>query len=180
MIDHQEKLSIRKQCIVLNINRSSLFCKIRKPSNNFEIANHIHDIWHEMPFYGYRKITVELHLRGYPVNHKRIQHLMAEMGIKALHPKKRTTIINSAHKKYPYFLKDMKIDRPNHVWSTYITYIPYGSGFIYLVTLIDVFSRYILSWQLSNTMDVQFCMDILDAALEKHGKPEILKKMTDS
>ncbi|MDP2194147.1 MAG: IS3 family transposase [Alphaproteobacteria bacterium] len=115
-------------------------------------------------------MTAELHRRGYHVNHKRIQRLMADMGIKALYPKKRTSIINSAHKK----LKDMEIDRPNHVWLTDITYIRYGSGFIYLVALIDVFSRYILSWQLSNTMDVQFCMDMLEAALEKHGTPEII------
>lgn len=119
MIDPVEKL-----------NRSSLFYKPCTPSSDFEIANHIHDIWNKMPFYGYRRITAELHRRGYHVNHKRVQGLMADMWIKALYPKNRTSIINSAHKKYPYLLKDMEIDGPNHVWLTDITYIRYGSGFI--------------------------------------------------
>ena len=118
MIDSREKLSIRKQCIVLNLNRSSLFYKPSTPSSDFEIANHIHDIWNKMPFYGYRRITAELHRRGYLVNHKRIQRLMADMGIKALYPKKRRSIINSAHKKYPYLLRNLNITRPNHVWLT--------------------------------------------------------------
>jgi len=174
MIDSTQKLSIRNQCKLLCINRSTLFYKISPSSNDADIANQIHDIWMQMPFYGYRRFTAELNRRGHVVNHKRIQRLMREMKIQALYPKTRTTIVNSEHKKYPHLLKGVEVVRPNHVWATDITYIRHGSGFIYLVALIDIFSRYVLDWRLSNTMDVQFCTEMLTSALEKHGSPEIL------
>lgn len=174
MIDKSQKLSIRSQCKLLFINRSTLFYKDRPPSNDAELANQIHDIWMEMPFYGYRRFTAELNRRGHHVNHKRIQRLMREMKIKALYPKKRTTVISAAHKKYPHLLNGVKIMHSNQVWATDITYIRHGSTFIYLVALIDIFSRYVLDWRISNTMDVQFCTEMLCSALKKHGAPEIL------
>jgi putative transposase len=107
------------------------------------------------------------------INPKRIQRLMRLMGLEALHPKVRTTIGNRHHKIYPYLLRNLDIDRPNQVWATDITFIPMRKGFVYLVAIIDWYSRKVLSWQLSNSLDTAFCIEALDEALRIHGKPEI-------
>ena len=117
------------------------------------------------PFYGYRKMTAQLHRMGYEVNHKRVQRLMQKMGIQAIYPKPKTTIRSSEHKIYPYLLRGMTITRPFQVWSSDITYVPMPSGFMYLVAVIDWYSRYVISWQLSNTLDGRFCLDTLQQAL---------------
>ena len=138
------------------------------------MMNMIDEIYTKWPFYGSRKISEVLSRSlGVAVNRKRIQRLMSSMGIAAIYSKPNTSKANSAHKVYPYLLNGYKITAPNQVWSTDITYVRLQGGFAYLVAIIDWYSRYVLSWRLSNTMDVQFCLDALHGALE-HGKPLIL------
>lgn len=124
------------------------------------------------PFYGWPRMTAFLQSKGYAINHKRVQRLMQKMGIQAIYPKPRTTISTPGHKIYPYLLRDVEIVRPNQVWSTDITYIPLANGFMYLVAVIDWYSRYILDWRLSNTLDGIFCSAALQQALTL-GRPEI-------
>ena len=124
------------------------------------------------PFYGVRRITAHLNKQGHNVNRKRVSRLMREMGLYAVYPKPKTSISNQAHKKYPYLLKDVKITHPNQAWTTDITYIRINKGFIYLVAIMDYYSRFVLSWQVSTTLDTQFCLDTLNASLAQH-KPEI-------
>jgi len=126
-----------------------------------------------MPSYGYRKITEELQQQGYDINHKKVLRIMREMHLQAIYPKPKTTIHNPNHKIYPYLLRDLAITHPNQVWATDITYIKTPNGFMYLVAIIDIYSRFILSWSLSNTLDTQFCENALNEAFI-WGKPEIL------
>ena len=132
-------------------------------------------IYTEHPFYGSLRITAELKRLGEAVNHKRVERLMRTMGIGAIMPKKNTSKRNKGHLIYPYLLKDIKITRNNHVWSSDITYIPINSSFVYLVAIIDWFSRYVLSWSISNTLDLYFCIEALDITL-REGKPEIFSR----
>lgn len=128
----------------------------------------------KFPFMGSRQLRDQLRTLGYPrVNRKRVQRLMRKMGIEAIYPKPRTTKFNRAHKIYPYLLRDLTIDRPNQVWCTDITYIPMAKGFVYLVAVMDWYSRKVLSWRLSNTMDTGFCVDALEEAIQRFGCPEI-------
>ena len=124
------------------------------------------------PFYGARKIAAWLKYQGYTVNRKRVRRLMRIMGLKAIYRRPRTSQPAPGHKAYPYLLRRMKITRSNQVWASDITYIPMARGFLYLVAIIDVYSRYVLSWRLSNTLDAGFCAEALEEALRK-GKPEI-------
>lgn len=124
------------------------------------------------PTFGYRMMTDWLKLQQYTVNYKRVRRLMRLMGLAAVFPGRRTTQRNPGHKVYPYLLRGVEITRPNHVWSTDITYVPLASGYLYLVAVIDWYSRCVLSWQLSNTMDVSFCIEALEDAFQ-FGTPEI-------
>lgn len=126
----------------------------------------------EHPFFGRRQMTSILRQRGYAVNEKRVRRLMQIMGLEAQYPKPRTTVVNPGHRIYPYLLRQVEINRVNQVWSTDITYIPMPRGFMYLTVVIDWYSRYILSWQLSNTLDNLFCIDALQQALQQ-GVPEV-------
>jgi len=125
------------------------------------------------PFRGIGQMTDWLDSAGHHVNHKRVERLMQEMGIQAIHPKRRTSVADKEHKVFPYLLGGMKIEYPNQVWATDITYIRMNPGWLYLVAIMDWYSRYVISWQLSNTMDVHFCLESLGAALAKN-KPDIL------
>lgn len=125
------------------------------------------------PFYGSRKMTKYLIEQGYEVNRKRVIRLMRKLGLQAVYPKKRTTIPNQSHKIYPYLLRDLAIAKSNQVWCTDITYLPVRKGHFYLVAIMDWFSRKTLSWRISNTMEVDFCLDALSEALSSYGKPEI-------
>jgi len=126
----------------------------------------------QTPFFGSRKIAACLKSQGYLVNRKRVRRLMRLMGLKAIYRRPRTSKPAPGHKIHPYLLGDLKITRPNQVWAADITYIPMARGFLYLVAIIDWYSRYVLSWRLSNTLDASFCVDALEEALRK-GKPEI-------
>lgn len=160
-----EDLSLRCQCELLSLNRSTMYYKPRGLFEDTALANEMHQLWHEMPFYGYRRMTAELRRRGHPVNGKRVLRLMKEMHLEALYPKPKTSLKGKEHKIYPYLLKDVEVVAPNEAWCTDITYLKLPSGFIYLVALIDIYSRYVLAWRLSNTMDTHFCLEMLEEAL---------------
>lgn len=139
---------------------------------NLQLMRVIDEEYTRAPFYGYRKMTARLQALGYAVNRKRVVRLMRLMGIQAIYPGPRTSISYPAHKKYPYLLQDMTITRPNQVWSADITYVPMPRGFMYLVAVMDWFSRFVLAWQLSNTLDGLFCLEALRLALGQ-GQPDI-------
>jgi putative transposase len=176
MIDSKNtSIFINRQCDLLGLSRSSYYYK--PDSNKIAKENfykkQIFEEYLKHPFYGYRKITKAIRKKGYKINKKRIQRLMQEMGIQAIYPKPNLSKPSLKHKKYPYLLRGLNIDHSNHVWATDITYIKITGGFIYLVAIIDIYSRKVLSWKISNTMDVDFCIDILKEAIDKYGKPEI-------
>lgn len=175
MVDTEhERLSIRKQCHVLGIWRSSIYYEPQIGLDESLLANEIHELWMEMPYYGYRRITAELRKRKYEINHKKVLRMMRDMRIQALYPRPKTSVSNTSHKKYPYLLRDLKIQGANHVWETDITYIKMPHGFAYLVGIIDVYSRFLVAWTLSNTMETEFCLEMLDVALKLGIKPKIL------
>jgi putative transposase len=170
---HRE-LSIRRQCEMLGVARSGVYRKPRPANDNdLEAMRRIDALFTERPFFGARRIARTLTDEGFPLNRKRARRLMRLMGIEALGPKPRTSAPAPGHKIYPYLLRGLTIDRPNQVWACDITYIPIGRGFLYLVAVIDWASRAVLSWRLSNTMDASFCVDALEEAMARYGKPEI-------
>jgi putative transposase len=170
---HDEQVSIRRQCELVGMNRSSLYYKPRGESDvNLKLMRLIDEQYTRMPYYGSPRMTAWLCRQGYHVNHKRVERLMAIMGLEAIHPGPNTSKRHHAHKIYPYLLSGVKVVRPNQVWSTDITYIRMAYGFIYLLVIMDWFSRYVLSWRVSITLDVDFCMEALDAALAIN-RPEI-------
>jgi len=138
-----------------------------------DLLNEIRDIWTKYPFYGYRRITKELKFFGVKVNHKRVQRLMREGGIHAIYPGPNTSRRNKLHAVHPYLLRDMKITKPNQVWMVDITYLRMHDGFMYLVALIDVHSRYVVGWSLSNTLETYFCIEALKQGFY-YGMPEIV------
>ncbi len=175
MIEHgNEAIGIKRKCELLGVARSMMYYQPRPlKSNDATILNEVRSIYQETPFYGYRRILVALRQRGFVINHKRLQGLLALAGIKAVYPTKKTTIRDRGHKVYPYLLRELSIDRPNQVWTVDITYIKVRLGFVYLVCLLDVFSRRIMGWSLSTFLDTQSCLEALENAL-KHGIPEII------
>jgi putative transposase len=171
-----ETLSVRNQCRLLEVNRSDIY-REKKPKKPLHAAvrDHIEDIHTRYPFYGYRKVALELNRRNIPVTRKQVRTLMKKMKLKAVQPKKNTSKKHPEHPVYPYLLKDKVIRYPNQVWSTDITYIKlYGIGYVYLVAIIDLYSRKVLSWRLSNSMDSRFCEEALREALALYGVPAIL------
>jgi len=167
------QLSIRQQCELVGLNRSTFYYTPAQESDlNLHLMRLIDTYYTKAPFYGRRRMTAYLRREGYGVNPKRVRRLMQKMGLQAIYPKRRTSIAAKGHKVYPYLLRNLAITRPNQVWSTDITYIRMLRGFMYLVAIMDWHSRYVLAWQLSNTLDGLFCLDALDFALAQ-GKPDI-------
>ena len=166
-------LSIRRQCQLLGLHRSSCY---REPAGesaeNLALMRVIDEQYLRRPFYGSRKMTAWLMQEGYEVNRKRVQRLMRTMGLEAIYPRPNTSRRNLEHRIYPYLLRDVAILRPNQVWSTDITYIPLARGYGYLTAVLDWHSRYVLSWELSRTLDGEFCLAALEQALTV-GSPEI-------
>jgi len=166
-------LSVVRQCKLLDISRSGLYYQPTGISEeDLTLMKLIDRQYLVTPFYGARKIAAWLKSQGQRVNRKRVRRLMCVMGLKAIYRRPKTSKPAAGHKIYPYLLSGMKITRPNQVWAADITYIPMARGFLYLVTIIDWYSRYVLSWRLSNTLDAGFCVKALEEALRK-GKPEI-------
>ncbi len=166
-------LSVRAQCKLLGLSRSGLYYK-PLPLNPVqqEIQEKLDELYTEHPYYGTRRLSKALKREGYQVGRGRVRSLMRILGIEALYPGKRLSAPNKAHKIYPYLLRGVRVDRPNKVWATDITYIRLRQGFVYLVAIIDHYSRYILSWRLSNTLDSSFCVEALKEAIETYGVPE--------
>ena len=157
----------------MGLNRAT-FYYLPAPESafNLHLMRLIDEQYTRTPFYGWPRMTAHLRRQGYEVNHKRVQRLMGKMGLQAIYPKRRTSIAAQGHKVYPYLLRNLAITRPNQVWSADITYIPMVRGFMYLVAIMDWYSRYVVTWQLSNTLDELFCLDALDRALAQ-GQPDI-------
>jgi len=175
MIDTQHsEISVRRQCELVGLNRATFYQEPAGESPlNLTLMQLIDAQYTRRPFYGYRKMTVYLRKQHhYIVNHKRVARLMRIMGLQAVCPRPGTSKPAPEHKIYPYLLRGLAIQRPNQVWSADITYIPLVRGFAYLVAVIDWYSRFVLAWQLSNTLDGAFCLEVLSQAL-KHGQPEI-------
>jgi putative transposase len=166
-------LSLRRQCALLGLNRSTWYYQpAGESADNLHLMRLIDAQYLRTPFYGWPRMTVYLRRAGFVVNHKRVQRLMHKMGLQAIYPKPKTSRPGQGHKIYPYLLRGLEIIRPNQVWSADITYVPLQQGFMYLVAIMDWFSRYVVTWQLSNTLDGYFCLDALQQALSK-GRPEI-------
>lgn len=171
--NHSE-LSIVEQCLLLSISHSGLYYVCADESTrNLEIMKLIDKIHLECPFYGFRRIRAVLRNYGYNVGKKLIIRLMKLMAIETIYPKPKTTISAPEHKVYPYLLRGLRIDHCNHVWEMDITYIAMKQGFMYLAAVIDVFSRKILSWSISNTMEATWCKEIVEDAIAKYGSPKI-------
>jgi len=166
-------LSIRRQCELLGLNRSSYYLQPAAESEeNLRLMRLIDGQFLKTPFYGSRRMTASLERSGETVNRKRVQRLMALMGLEAVFPRPRTTIPVSDARVYPYLLRNRVLTHINEVWSSDITYVPMRHGFMYLTAVIDWFSRYVLSWRLSNTLEGRFCLEALEEALSQ-GRPEI-------
>jgi putative transposase len=167
-------LSVRRQCTLLNLARSGVYrSKPVTGADDLALMRRIDELHLELPFYGSRRMMFELNKEGRRVNRKRVQRLMRVMGIEALVPRPGTSKAAPGHKIYPYLLRGLAITEPNHVWASDITYIPMARGFLYLVAIIDWASRVVLAWRLSNTIDSSFCVEALEEALLRYGKPRI-------
>jgi len=169
---HSE-ITIERQCELLDLSRSAYYYQPRPESDlNQMLMRLIDEQYTRTPFYGVPRITVSLRRQGFTVNHKRVARLMRLMGLEAIYPKPRLSRPSREHKVYPYLLKGVSIDRPDQVWSTDITYIRMTRGFLYLTAIMDWFSRYVLAWAISNTLETDFCLEALEVALNR-TKPEI-------
>jgi putative transposase len=174
MIDPEDKLSIQKQSRLLKVSRSSVYYKPRPLSEDeLKLMRAIDELHLEHPFAGSRMLRDFLLHDGVRVGRRHMRTAMRRMGVEAIYRKPNTSKPAQGHKIYPYLLRNVAVTRANQVWSTDISYIPMKRGFVYLIAVIDWFSRRVLSWKLSITMDVSFCLEALDEALKKYGKPEI-------
>jgi putative transposase len=167
-------LSVRRQCRLLTVSRSGLYYEPRGESaENLALMRLIDEFYTRWPFYGVRRMAASLERQGHVVNPKRVRRLMRLMGLEAIYPKKRLSQPGEGHKRYPYLLRDVQILRPDQVWSADITYVRLRSGFLYLVAILDWYSRYVLSWSLSTSLDGAFCLWSLQEALREGRRPEI-------
>jgi putative transposase len=166
-------LSVSRQCELLGLSRSSFYYEpATETAENLSLMEKIDREYTAHPFLGSRRMTTWLRGEGHEINRKRVQRLMRLMGLEAVYPKPKLSVGGAGHKVYPYLLRNVTIERTDQVWSTDITYIPMPTGFMYLTAVIDWYSRYVLSWRLSNSLDVEFCLEALDEAL-KRGCPEV-------
>jgi putative transposase len=171
--DHPQ-LSIARQCELVAISRSGFYYRpAGETPLNLALMQLIDAQFLETPWYGSRQMARHLRREGYAVGRKRVRRLMAKMGLAPIYQRPRTTVPHPEHRVYPYLLRDLVIDRPNQVWCADLTYIPMRRGFLYLVAIMDWATRKVLSWRVSNTMDVEFCLDALEEALARFGRPEI-------
>jgi putative transposase len=175
-IDPTDTVAVIHQCVLAGVSRATIYAQ-SKPrlidESDLLISHLIDEKYTRHPFYGSRKMVVFLKTAGHTVNRKRVQRLMRQMGLVGMAPGPNTSRQHPEHKIYPYLLRGVPVIRPNQVWSTDITYIRLARGFAYLVAIIDWYSRRVLSWRISNSMDATFCVDCLEEALRAHGKPEV-------
>ena len=174
LIKQENGLSIAHQCSLLNVARSSFYYEPKGESEqNLALMNLIDRLHLKHPQWGRPSMTANLRRMGYDVNPKRIGRLMRLINIRSVLPKPNTSMPKEGHEIYPYLLRGLKIKAPNQVWATDITYIPMPKGFLYLVAVIDWFSRFVLAWELSNSLGIHFCIAALEAAFASYGQPEI-------
>jgi putative transposase len=175
LIDNQHSLSIRRQCDLLSVHKSGLYYKPKgeKPEN-LELMRLMDENYLNHPTAGVLRMQDFLFAMGFMVNHKRVRRLLRVMGLMAIYPKKNLSKLGLKKYIHPYLLKGLKINRPNHVWAIDITYIPMKNGFMYLTAIIDVYSRYIVGWGVSNTLEAEASLNVLKQAIKEHGKPEII------
>lgn len=174
LVDPAATGSIRQQCQWLSLPRSSYYYQpVSASSEDLLLMRFLDEQYLETPQYGYRKMGLVLAQAGYVVNHKRIRRLMQLMGLEAIYPKINLSKPAAGHKIYPYLLRGLRVTRVHQVWATDITYVPMAEGYMYLIAIIDLYSRYVLVWSVSNTMDAEWCSDVLGQALANYPAPEI-------
>jgi len=174
LVEANVPVSMRRQCELLGVNRSSLcYAPVGPDADELRLMRQMDELHLNHPFYGSRKLSYALRTAGTVVNRKRVQRLMGLMGLESTAPKPNTSKPAPEHAVYPYLLRGKKISKVNQVWAADITYIPMARGFVYLVAIIDWFSRRVLAWRLSNTLDTDFCVEALQEALSRFGSPEI-------
>jgi putative transposase len=179
LISPDAKVSVRHQCELLDLCRSSYYYQCAPESEeNLALMRRLDELHLEHPVYGSRKLTVLLHQEGLAVNRKRVVRLLGLMGIEAIYAKPRTSLPEPGHQIYPYLLRDLAVTGPDQVWCSDITYVPMATGFMYLVAVMDWWSRYVLGWRLSNTLEAAFCVDAWEAAL-RAGRQAPLISNTD-
>ncbi len=174
MIDRNHELPIARQCRILELARSTAYYQTEPVSTeDLALMRRIDELHLEMPYAGARMLSRILKREGQPIGRRRVTTLMRRMGIHALYRKPNTSKPHPEHKVYPYLLRNLEIRRPNHVWAADITYIPMKRGFVYLFAVLDWASRRVLSWRLSNTMTTDFCIEAVEEAIQRYGKPDI-------
>ena len=175
MVDkHYLVLSLSRQCDLLKIHRSGLYYSpVPECAKNLMLMRLIDEQYYKTPFYGLRKVTAWLQSQGHSVNKKRVKRLMDLVGWQTIFRRPRTTIAAHDHKVYPYLLRNLPIERVNQVWAMDISYVPMKTGFMYLTAIIDLHSRYVVQWSLSNTMNAEWCAEVLKEAIAEHGTPAI-------
>ena len=174
IVSDRPGLSLSRQCGLLSISRSSFYYTPKGESpENLALMRRLDALFLKYPFYGSRQMVRSLRRDGIGVGRHRVRRLMRLMGLEAIYQTPRTSDPHPEHRIYPYLLRNLEVNRPNHVWCADITYIPVQRGFLYLVAVMDWATRHVLSWRLSNTMDARFCVEALNEALSKYGKPEI-------
>jgi putative transposase len=167
-------LSLSRQCRLLSISRSSFYYTLKGESpENLALMRRIDELFLKYPFYGSRQMVRQLRREGVCIGRHRVRRLMRLMGLEAIYQAPRTSAPHPAHRIYPYLLRNLEVNRPNQVWCADITYIPVQRGFLYLVAIMDWATRHVLAWRLSNTMDASFCVEALNEALARYGRPEI-------
>ena len=171
--DHP-RLSVARQCALVSISRSAFYYRpAGETPLNLALMRLIDEVFLETPWYGSRQMARHLRRQGYTVGRKRVRRLMARMGLAAIYQQPRTTVPHPEHRTYPYLLRGLRIERPDQVWCSDITYIPMRRGFLYLVAVMDWATRKLLSWRLSNTLEAEFCIAALEEALARYGRPDI-------
>lgn len=174
MIKVKQRISVSRQCQLLAVPRSSVYARSREvPAADIELMRQLDALYLQWPFYGSRRLCEELRQRGERVNRKRVRRLMRQMGLRAMYPKPRTSQSGAGHTIYPYLLNGLTINRPNQVWASDICYVPMAKGFMYLTVIMDWYSRRVLAWRVSNTLDAEACIAALEEALGRYGPPEI-------
>lgn len=175
-IDQSETLAVKRQCVLAKVSRANVYARRKEravDARGLELQRLIDEEYTRHPFYGARRMVIYLARLGHVVNRKRVQRLMRLMGLAGMAPAPGTSKRHPQHKVYPYLLRGVRVTRPNQVWSTDITYIRLDKGFAYLVAIIDWYSRRVLGWRISNSMDASFCVDCLAETIKSHGKPEV-------
>ena len=175
LVDHDDQaMPVVAQCQLLKVARSTLYYRPAPVSaDDLAVMRRIDELYLASPFYGSRRMTAVLRREGWAVNRKRARRLMRVMALEAIYQKPNTSRKHPDHKVYPYLLRDLTIDRPNQVWCADITYIPMAKGFVYLIAVMDWFSRRVLAWRVSITLDADFCVEALRDAMHRYGQPEI-------